>query len=103
MFRSKVHTEFSSQISRLLSRLAHALDECLALLELDETPKQNDMPPRRRRSQLMLKQRSQNVVSTTPGGSLHFTVLDTEITPSSTVTEDDEMENGGFDGVHDEL
>lgn len=86
------------QMMRLHYRLAHALDECLALLELDETPKQSVMPPRRRRSQLMLKQRSQKVVSTTPGGSLHFTVLDTEITPSSTATEDDEMENGGFDG-----
>lgn len=50
----------------------------------------------------MLKQRSHKAVSTAPGGSLHFTVL-TDITPSSTVTEDDEMENGGFDGVHDEL
>ena len=93
----------ASSFSRQLNRLAHALDECLALLELDETPKQqNAMPPRRRRSQLMLKQRSHKAVSTAPGGSLHFTVL-TDITPSSTVTEDDEMENGGFDGVHDEL
>ena len=92
---------------KLHYKIAHALDECLASLEFDESPNE---PPRRRRSQLF-KQKSQKVSS--PGGGLHFATLGSSngqlqeasntTSPSSTVSDgymsDDEYEKGGFDGV----
>lgn len=87
---------------KLHYRIAHALDECLASLEVDEAP--GDMS-RRRRSQLMLKQKSEHSLSA-QGGLLH-SKLDSRnslvsgsdhTAPTSTVC-DDEYEGGGFDGV----
>lgn len=77
---------------KLHYKIAHALDECLATLEeIDESP--ND-PPRRRRSQLILKQNK----ALTQGG-LHFAKLSTPRSESTIATADDEYERGGFDGV----
>ena len=83
---------------KLHYKIAHALDECLASLEYDEAP--NELP-RRRRSQLILKQKSEYLLSQ---GGMNFTKLESkkkqsqETTPTSTVC-DDEYEEGGFDGV----
>lgn len=83
--------------------VANTLDECLASLECEEkTP----IPPRRRHSQLMIKQKSEMF---SPRGNLRFANLETEkldehwpasgaATPTSTEP-DDEYEEGGFDGV----
>ena len=80
-------------------KIAHALDECLASLEIDEDPN----PPRRRRSQLLKKK---SVKAVTSGGNLHFTRLESKsdtTSQSSSVSKgymsDDEHEKGGFDGV----
>ena len=74
---------------KLHYKIAHALDECLATLEeMDDSP--ND-PPRRRRSQLMLKQSKSQ--------TLHFAKLSTPRSESTIATVDDEYERGGFDGV----
>ena len=82
--------------------VANTLDECLASLECEEkTP----IPPRRRHSQLMMKQKSE-VFS--PRGNLRFANLEPEklddrlpasgeATPTSTEP-DDEYEEG-FDGL----
>ena len=80
------------QMLRCHYRLSNALDDCLALLEMDDVPTENCRAPRRRRTQLLQKQKSE-------GGNLHFASLGEEITPVSSVTEDDEIEKGGFDGV----
>lgn len=76
---------------KLHYKIAHALDECLATLEEMDDPS-ND-PPRRRRSQLVLKQK---VVTQ---GGLHFAKLNHPDSNSTLPTVDDEHEGGGFDGV----
>lgn len=85
--------------------VANTIDECLASLECEEMA---TIPPRRRHSQLLLKQKSEKIMS--PRGNLHFaTKLETKesdealpasgaATPTSTEC-DDEYEEGGFDGV----
>lgn len=93
---------------KLHYKIAHALDECLASLEFDESPNQ----PRRRRS-LLFKQKSAKAMAS-PGGGVRFSQFDSredlkasdsEHTTSlaSTASEgymsDDEHEKGGFDGV----
>mmetsp|Transcript_18046 Transcript_18046/g.43383 ORF Transcript_18046/g.43383 Transcript_18046/m.43383 type:complete len:938 (+) Transcript_18046:216-3029(+) len=95
---------------KLHYKIAHALDECLASLEFDEAPNE---PPRRRRSQLY-KEKSLRVMLS-PAGGVHFTQLASKNNQSSinqisettssasTVSDgcisDDELEQGGFDGV----
>ena len=91
---------------KLHYKIAHALDDCLASLEIDEAPTAR---PRRRRTSQLLKQRSSKI---SPSGGLHFTRLQEEkrkqeesdsTSSNSTDTggyvSDDEHEKGGFDGV----
>lgn len=87
---------------KLHYKIAHALDECLASLEFDESP---NSPPRRRRQ--LLKQKSLKA-GMSPAGGLHFGRLNQlpesdATSPASTVSDgyitDDEHEKGGFDGV----
>ena len=74
---------------KLHYKIAHALDECLAILEeKDDNPTD---PPRRRKLQLINKQNK------LPG--LHYTTLSTPRSESTIATADDEYESGGFDGV----
>ncbi len=84
--------------------VANTIDECLASLEIDEKA---PVPPRRRHSQLMMKQKSE--VLKPPRGNLRFAKLEPKesdeqlpasgaATPTSTEP-DDEYEEGGFDGV----
>ena len=96
---------------KLHYKITHALEDCLASLEFDESPE----PPRRRRSQLF-KQRSLKTISRSPpSGGVHFDKLvssndqlqqggsDSTSSASSSssdgYTSDDEHERGGFDGV----
>mmetsp|Transcript_12893 Transcript_12893/g.19267 ORF Transcript_12893/g.19267 Transcript_12893/m.19267 type:complete len:919 (+) Transcript_12893:140-2896(+) len=83
--------------------VANTLDECLASLECEES---TPVPPRRRHSQLMMKQKSEML---SLRGNLHFAKLEPKeldeqlpasgaATPTSTEP-DDEYEEGGFDGV----
>merc|ERR1719356_271894 len=73
-------------------RLSNALDDCLALLssEFNAEETENDGAPRQKRSQPTQKKISEKL--TMSGGKLHFTSLGEEITPVSSVTEDDEIE-----------
>ena len=90
---------------KLHYKIAHALDECLASLEIDEAP---TAPPRRRRTSQLLKQKSAKIMAS-PGGGLHFTKLEeaqkdasdtsSGSTDSGGYLSDDEHEKGGFDGV----
>ena len=95
---------------KLHYKITHALEDCLASLEFDESPE----PPRRRRSQLF-KQRSLKTISRSPpSGGVHFDKLvssndqlqqegsDSTSSASSMsdgYMSDDEHERGGFDGV----
>ena len=93
---------------KLHYKITHALEDSLASLEFDESPE----PPRRRRSQLLFKQRSLKTISRSPpSGGVHFDKLvssndqlqqgGSESTSSSSdgYMSDDEHERGGFDGV----
>ena len=95
---------------KLHYKITHALEDCLASLEFDESPE----PPRRRRSQLF-KQRSLKTISRSPpSGGVHFDKLvssndrlqqegSDSTSSASSVSDgymsDDEHERGGFDGV----
>ena len=87
-------------------RIAHALDECLALLEEEDG---SLTKPRRRQSQLAMVQSSKGHLEErqrAKGYSITSCVLanlnldgDSDGTDDSTAEHDDEIECGGFDGV----
>ena len=72
---------------KLHYKITHALEDSLASLEFDESPE----PPRRRRSQLLFKQRSLKTISRSPpSGGVHFDKL---------VSSNDQLQQGGSEST----
>ncbi|KAL7546876.1 hypothetical protein ACHAWF_010200 [Thalassiosira exigua] len=97
----RVATYRIAAMLKLHYKIAHALDDCLASLEYDESPRH---PLRRRRSQVFMKKA---MVS----GGLHFTKLEPRVgklqqstaSPASTVSDGyiSDDEKGGFNDEQD--